>query len=324
MTDENCENDNVDFTDEALREYAKETVKGLFDSASTDEFDERGLASGNADSLGTSDAEHHILSNSIIMKPENTPMLLASEETASGTLEVWEADSVRYLYLQDKLAVQSQLDLQQKETLQLSYTRAMMSFLLFQAEPKSALLLGLGGGGIAHFLSYWFPDLKITAVDNNESIVSIGEKYFSLSTIPQLNIDITDASAYLRKPKQKNISVIFVDVHDGRCLPDFLYDAEFMAQCFQALSLDGVLVINLLINKEQEFTDILTALRTSFKGVSFCMTFKDQKNILLFAFRSPSLLDIDDLKAKASQCKKKYHIEFDVFVRGIIQVDEKC
>jgi len=56
--------------------------------------------------------------------------MLVAEETPWGNLEVWQDGSVRSLYIQDKLAIQSQLDMVQKEKLLLPHTRAMMSFLI--------------------------------------------------------------------------------------------------------------------------------------------------------------------------------------------------
>jgi len=249
--------------------------------------------------------------------------LLFLESTPWGNLEVWQKDSVRSLYIRDKKAIQSQLDMAKKEKLLLPHTRAMMSFLLFKPEPQSVLLFGLGGGGIIHFLCHWFPELKIVVVDINEKVVDIGKKYFALSATPLVSIEIADAATYIKNTKQENINVILVDVHNGDCLPDFLYDHAFMAQCFHALSSGGVLVINVLINNEQDFTDILIALREIFIDVSLCMAFKNQRNILLFAFKTPGVLDINQLRARAIQCQKKYGIEFEEFIDGVIKIDAK-
>ncbi len=180
------------------------------------------------------------------MKIENE--LLFFEHTRCGDLQVWQKDSVRSLYIRDKKAIQSQLDMAKKEKLLLPHSRAMMSFLLFQEQPQSILLLGLGGGSIIHFLVYWFPALKITAIEINEEIVNIAKKYFALSTLKTsspralVNIEIADAFAYLKRKNQKNINAILVDLHDGASLPDFLYTADFMEHCFHQLSSGGVLV----------------------------------------------------------------------------------
>lgn len=249
--------------------------------------------------------------------------MLISEKTPWGTLEVWQSGSVRCLYFQNNVAIQSQLDMAEKEKLLLPYSRAMMSFLLFRPEPQSVLLFGLGGGSIIHFLCHWFPGLKITAVDINERVVSIGKKYFALSTMPRVNIEIADASTYLKKSKQKNVNVILVDLHDGDCLPDFLCDHDFMAQCFHSLSSDGMLVVNLLIKNSQDFTDVLIALRQCFIDISLCMTLKNHQNILLFAFKTLGVSDMNQLRTKASEHQDKYGIEFEEFIGDIIKVDPK-
>lgn len=258
------------------------------------------------------------------MKTET--QLLFIEEASERSFEVWQSGSIRTLYIQDKKAIQSQLDMAQKEKLLLQHTRAMMSFLLFQEKPKSLLLLGLGGGSIIHFLTHWFPDLKITAVDSNEKVVQAGKEYFALSallTTPQVDVEVADAFLYLTKMKQEEVSVILVDLHEGDSLPIFLHSPVFMERCFQALLTGGVLVINVIVENAQGFTDILTSLRRSFKDVSFCMTFKNQKNILLFAFKSPGLLDLTQLQVKASQCQIKYDIEFEEFISSITRIDAR-
>jgi len=130
---------------------------------------------------------------------------LISEDSPWGKIEVWQDGTVRYLYIQDKTAIQSQLDMEQKEKLLLQ---------------------------------------------------RIAKKYFDASETPQVSIQLADASTYFNQTKQKNVSVILVDVHNGKCLPDFLYNQDFIEQCFQALSSEGMLVINVLVNNNlvlQEF-----------------------------------------------------------------------
>lgn len=223
---------------------------------------------------------------------------LFCEKTPWGCIDVWQNGSIRTLYLQDQKIIQSQMDMAKKEKLLWPYTRAMMSFLLFQERPQSILLLGLGGGSTIHFLTHWFPLLKITAVDINEQIVKIAKNYFDISTTPRVSIEISDAFLYLKKYKPKNMDVILVDLHDGVGLPDCLYAPSFAAHCFQALSPNGVLVMNLLVNRDQDLTEILVALRHSFTDISLCMTLKDQDNILLFAFKTLTFLDLTQLQSK--------------------------
>lgn len=249
--------------------------------------------------------------------------MLTSFNTPFGSIKVWQQGSVRDLYLDNDTVIQSQLDVTQKEKLQLQYTRAMMSFLLFRSNPESFLLLGLGGGSIIHFLSHWFPKLQMTAVDINETIVDIANEYFEIESLKNLNIHIADASTYLTKSQQKNLSVIMLDLHDGKHSVDFLYSNHFQQQCFDALSAEGVLVINLLTDSSQDFLKLMTALRQSFTGISICMSLKEQKNTLLFAFKSLDKLDMDQLHIKAKQYQEKFGIEFVEFVEQVSMIGAK-
>ncbi len=246
---------------------------------------------------------------------------LASKSSPWGTIEVWQQATVRYLYINDTTALQSQVDMAKKSTLQLQYARAMMSFLLFQPAPRSALLFGLGGGGIVHFLHHWFPDLAITVADASAEVINIAETYFHIVPDPRTTLHHMDAQTYLRNTKQTDIDVILVDIHDGRQVPELLFEACFMKHCFEVLSSQGVLVLNLLTDQDNDLLLTLQALRNHFKGVSFCMTLEDQKNVLLFAFKSLDNFDMRELTTRAVQCQKKYPVEFDKFVNRIVKID---
>src|SRR5919199_876209 len=53
--------------------------------------------------------------------------------------------------------------------------------------PRDALLLGLGGGTIAHLLSGTFGPLPIVGVDDDPDVVALGRAHFGLD-LPNLEI----------------------------------------------------------------------------------------------------------------------------------------
>ena len=55
--DDDKEDKNLEATEEEIREYAKKLSEGLFNSPDKSDFDERGLASGDAELLDKTDAE---------------------------------------------------------------------------------------------------------------------------------------------------------------------------------------------------------------------------------------------------------------------------
>ncbi|MDH5392441.1 MAG: fused MFS/spermidine synthase [Gammaproteobacteria bacterium] len=254
---------------------------------------------------------------------KNNKHLLISEKTPWGEIQVCQDDNFRYLYLQEQKAVQSKLDIEKKEELQLQHCRAMMSFLLFQSEPKSLLLLGLGGGNIIHFLSHWFPEINITAVDINEKMVDISKKYFAVTETSHINIEVSDAFSYMAHQKADHTDVILVDIHDGIRIPDFIENNEFMSHCYHTLSEKGVLIINVIAADDEHFLNIMRTLRKSFTGVSLCISLKDNKNILVCAVKSLSTLDMNRLHNKADKLQQKYGIEFSQFIQDSVKLDEK-
>ena len=254
---------------------------------------------------------------------KNNKHLLISEETPWGKIEVYKNGRLHYLYLQDNEAIQSKLDIEKKEELLLQHCRAMMSFLLFQPKPKSLLLLGLGGGNLIHFLSHWFPDINIEAVEINYKMVEIAKKYFAVVETPRINIKVSDAFSFIANERDNCVDVILVDIHDGKCIPGFIANHEFMDHCYRTLSEKGVLVINVIANSDEDFLKIMKALRRSFTGVSLCMTLKDNKNIMVFAFKSLNTLDMDRLHIKADKLQQKYDIEFSQFIKDAVKVDAK-
>ena len=75
------------------------------------------------------------------------------------TVEVSEQDGIRSMHLGSD-TVQSSMRLDDPSALVLSYTRAMMAFLLFRPRPAHLLMLGLGGGSLPKFVYKHFPEAR--------------------------------------------------------------------------------------------------------------------------------------------------------------------
>ena len=67
------------------------------------------------------------------------------------SVEVSEQGGIRSLHLGSD-TVQSSMKLDDPYELVLSYTRAMMAFLLFRPRPEHVLMIGLGGGSLPKFV----------------------------------------------------------------------------------------------------------------------------------------------------------------------------
>jgi spermidine synthase len=92
--------------------------------------------------------------------------------------------------------------------------------------PRDALLLGLGGGTIAHLLVGAFGPLPIVGVDDDPAVLTLGRAHFALD-LPSLEIVEADAFAYAATC-ERHFDLVCVDLYrDGRiparvCAPAFL------------------------------------------------------------------------------------------------------
>ena len=67
---------------------------------------------------------------------------------SAGKPFAFDNDDMRTLHFDDRF-IQSAMRISAPNELLLSYTRAMMGFLLFKPQPRHILMIGLGGGSLA-------------------------------------------------------------------------------------------------------------------------------------------------------------------------------
>ena len=117
-------------------------------------------------------------------------------------------------------------------------------------QPKSLLMLGLGGGTSLRTLRHLMPDLEITAVEIDGEMISLAREFMHLDDIGA-NIITGDAYAWLTR-NQRKFDVIFDDVY-GVTTEDVarpgIYTPELLTALERSLSKDGVFAANMVIGK---------------------------------------------------------------------------
>ena len=101
--------------------------------------------------------------------------------------------------------------------------------------PRSILILGLGGGSNTLLVSRLYPKARITAVEIDPLMVEIGQKYFGLNKVKNLEIIIGDALDFARDlPAGRHglrteiYDLILVDCFEGKYIPKKLEDLDFL------------------------------------------------------------------------------------------------
>lgn len=235
-----------------------------------------------------------------------------------GILEVVENQGVRSLHFGSS-ARQSSMRLNARGNLELSYVRAMMSWLLFADAPEKALIIGLGGGSITKYLLHHFEQIQIKAVEYRKNVVKIARSHFDLPLDPRLKIIVDDGGDFLRKRSeslegQYNLLILDAFDHDG--MAESLCNPAFFDACKNVLRNDGILVLNLWRSDKALFDKISWWIGQSFNSRLLFLPVPDKGNIIGFAFAEnvPSL-PLKLLRQRAFDLETHYRIEFPAFLK---------
>lgn len=231
------------------------------------------------------------------------------------TVEISEQDGVRFLHLGND-TVQSAMRLSDPNGLELSYTRAMLGFLLLSAAPEKVLMLGLGGGSLAKFFYHRLPQTQIAAVEINSQVIAAARAFFQLPPDDaRLQVIHADAASYI--VEHPGWDAILLDGFDSGCQVEALATQDFYDHCAMALSGDGVLSVNLW-GSDPNFDVYLKRIETAFDGRTLCLPAERRGNIIVFGFAGkPHYTEWDALRNRAARLEAELGLEFGNFVEGL-------
>lgn len=159
------------------------------------------------------------------------------------TPRVHDEDDTRSLRFNDGV-VQSTMRRGDPFALDLGYTRAMMGFLLFNSAPRHILIVGLGGGSLPKYCYREFPRAHITTLEINPEVIALRNQFLIPPDDERFRIVPADGGEYLTRDDVQ-ADIIMLDGYDAAGLPEGLCSEDFYTHCREALSDEGVLVVNL-------------------------------------------------------------------------------
>lgn len=188
----------------------------------------------------------------------------------------------RYLYFSVRL-MQSAMLLKAPNALDLRYTQAMMSFLLFLPQPRHLVLVGLGGGSLAKFCYHRLPGTRITALEIDADVLDLGELFCLPPAGPRFEVLQRDGADYFASAA-KGIDVVLVDAFDQAGFAPALGNREFLQGVWDKLSGHGILVINLAGDCET-YAGIIGEAMAVFDDQVILIAVPDDGNHVLLAFK---------------------------------------
>jgi spermidine synthase len=199
---------------------------------------------------------------------------------SAGRPFAFDHGDIRTLHFDERF-IQSAMRISAPQQLLLSYTRAMMAFLLFQPQPRHIVMIGLGGGSLAKYCYARLPDTRISVLEVDADVIALRRTFLvpddderfciihadavdAIAAIAEMNApydkanntannaaknmandEATDAANKAYEGSNATVDVILHDGYGADGLPSMLSTPAFYRACCNALAPGGVLVSNL-------------------------------------------------------------------------------
>ncbi|MBO1923077.1 spermidine synthase [Thiomicrorhabdus sp. 6S3-12] len=184
-------------------------------------------------------------------------MIIHTARDEYGLVQVVENRTTRKLHF-DSPVEQSCIFRNAPMTLNFEYQQKMIALVNehFQArkQPKNyrVLMLGMGGGTMAHHLYHSLPNLQMTIVELRRIVIDIAYKFFGLPDAPEIEAVQADAIEYIQELAAEcesdaifKYDAILIDIFDSEGLPSELSSHPFHQAISRCLKPGGRLIFNL-------------------------------------------------------------------------------
>jgi spermidine synthase len=116
--------------------------------------------------------------------------------------------------------------------------------------PRTALLLGLGAGTLAHLLTRRFPGVRIVGVDIDSRLIEFARSNFDLD-LPNLDVVISDAFGYAAACRDR-FDYVAVDLFCGHAFQRGALAKPFLRNLKAIAGPRGEVVVNLFKDRRSE------------------------------------------------------------------------
>lgn len=200
-------------------------------------------------------------------------------------------------------AVESRINLDKPFVLQFEYLKHLFTSYLFVRPQQDVLIVGLGGGGMIHFLRHADPKLRIDAVEIDPLVVKLADEYFGMRSGENVNIVTADGLKFIAEA-QKQYDVIYLDAFlkpsagtDSTGVPLSLRTQQFYKQIQSKLKPGGVAAFNM--NPHPQMGDDIRAIAEAFPQAYEFQLPRYQGSVII-ASTSPLRLSRTDLIKRAA------------------------
>jgi spermidine synthase len=190
--------------------------------------------------------------------------------------------------------------------LPVEYTRFMTASLMYAKNVHSVLEIGFGGGRTAWYLHRYLPNVTVTSVELDPTVVELAKKYFGIKEEPNFAIVNRDGRLFLSESKER-YDVILIDAYRGPFVPFHLLTKEFYQIVKDHLA-DGGVVAQNVEPSTMLFDSAVKTINTVFPGLDF---YRADGNIVTVAYDGTER-KAEDLAATARDRDKSFGLRYSL------------
>ena len=141
-------------------------------------------------------------------------------------------------------AIQSRMHLLRPDALELDYTRLVMGWPMLRPAAEKLAMIGLGGGSIAKFCHRHLARTSMLVVEIDPRVIALRETFCVPPDDARLRVIEGDGAQFIASTDER-FDVLMVDAFDADGMPAALGTQRFYDDCLDALTADGLFVVNL-------------------------------------------------------------------------------
>lgn len=238
-----------------------------------------------------------------------------------GEIIIAEEGNKRTLYF-DEGIMQSTIRTDRPDLLLEDYNEAMMSGLIFNNDPHSVLLIGLGGCSLVHFLLKALPDCAIDVVEIRQQVIDLSKEFFCLPA-ENANLRIFHAAGgdFVRHQRANShkYDMIIVDAFDDTGPAASLLEKNFLSSCRMQLNKNGVFIMNLWNSPDHDFFAEYKSIQDAFENNTLKLLLSEAyRNAVAFGFEnSAACRHLPDYRSMAADLQSKHRINFPRYLKHL-------
>lgn len=175
--------------------------------------------------------------------------VILTERSLYRNIIVYEGDGLRcmsFMRQQVTGARQSCLKLGDPDELVFDYTKMIMGALYVAPQPKTILVIGLGGGTLPMAFAKLLPDADIDAVEVDGAVIRIARQLFGLQPSDRLRLHESDGRVFVKRAvaRERRYDLVVLDAFDVDYIPEHMLTREFLGEARAIMAPHGVFVAN--------------------------------------------------------------------------------